>query len=161
MSEAAATRKLAKKVKTKLLHAGYDVLMVRETSDAQLDNIARTVFANQNADCHIALHYDGTSSNKGAFYIRVPNVKSYRRMYPVSAYWKQHHALGNALIGGLKKNGIKIFGGGSIALDLTQTSYSQVPSVDLEVGDRASSTSAKTWNRVAEGIARGIDTYIS
>ena len=39
-----------------------------------LDNIARTVFANNNADYHIALHYDSTSSNKGAFYISVPNT---------------------------------------------------------------------------------------
>lgn len=28
--------------------------MVRESDDAQLDNIARTVFANNNADYHIA-----------------------------------------------------------------------------------------------------------
>ena len=56
-----------------LLKEGYNVLMVRESDDAQLDNIARTVFANNNADYHIALHYDSTSSNKGAFYISVPN----------------------------------------------------------------------------------------
>ena len=53
-------------VKKQLLKEGYNVLMVRESDDAQLDNIARTVFANNNADYHIALHYDSTSSNKGA-----------------------------------------------------------------------------------------------
>lgn len=64
-------------------------LMVRQRlpEEAQLDNIARTVFANNNADYHIALHYDSSTTDKGAFYISVPDVASYRRMYPVSENW--------------------------------------------------------------------------
>lgn len=49
--------------------------MIRESDDVQLDNVARTVIANNAADCHIALHWDSTSSNKGAFYMSVPNVR--------------------------------------------------------------------------------------
>ena len=67
-------------VKKKLLKAGYNVLMVRESEYSQIDNIGRTVYANNNADYHIALHYDSSSANKGAFYISVPNNKSYRNM---------------------------------------------------------------------------------
>ena len=63
-------------------------LMVREGEDAQIDNIGRTVYANNCADYHIALHYDSTSSNKGAFYIGVPDNQSYKNMYPVSKNWK-------------------------------------------------------------------------
>ena len=48
---------MAKKLKEKLLAAGYDVLMIRDGSDVQLDNVARTVMANNKADCHIALHW--------------------------------------------------------------------------------------------------------
>ena len=81
-------------VKKQLLKEGYNVLMVRESDDAQLDNIARTVFANNNADYHIALHYDSTSSIKGAFYISVPNNNKYRSMYPVSKELKKHNNLG-------------------------------------------------------------------
>lgn len=37
--------------------------MIRDGSDVQLDNVARTVMANNKADCHIALalgfHEDG------------------------------------------------------------------------------------------------------
>lgn len=66
-AESKVTLAMAKVLKTKLLNAGYDVLMIRESDDVQLDNIARTVIANNNADCHIALHWDSTSSNKGAF----------------------------------------------------------------------------------------------
>ena len=99
---------MAKKLKDKLLAEGYDVLMIRETDDVQLDNIARTVIANNMADCHIALHWDSTTSNKGAFYMSVPNVESYRNMEPVKSNWQKHHALGDSLIAGLKLSLIHI-----------------------------------------------------
>lgn len=158
-SEAAATVKLANVVKDKLLEAGYDVLMIRETSDAQLDNIARTLMANNNADCHLALHYDSSQSDKGAFYISVPNVRSYRSMYPVSQYWQKHNKLGASIVAGMKGAGVRIFGNGSMAVDLTQTSYSTVPSVDVEVGDRASSIAQNQHEKIAEGIAAGLDKF--
>lgn len=47
----------------------------------------------------------------------------------------------------------------TVAIVLTQTSYSTVPSIDLEVGDRATSTSKKTQSRMASGIVKGIKKY--
>lgn len=157
--EAEVTLKLALVVKEKLLEKGYDVLMIRESDDVQLDNIARTVIANNYADCHIALHYDSTQKDKGAFYMSVPDVKSYREMEPVASNWKSHEKLGKALIEGLKEKEIKIFSKGSMAMDLTQTSYSTIPSVDLEVGDRASSYSKKALKKLADGIGAGVDKF--
>ena len=156
-SEAKATLKLAMVVKKKLLKAGYNVLMVRESEDSQIDNIGRTVYANNNADYHIALHYDSSSANKGAFYISVPNNKSYRNMYPVSKNWKKHNKLGQNLIWGMKNAGVKIYGNGAMAIDLTQTSYSTIASVDLEVGDKRSDHSGKALNRIANGIVKGMN----
>ena len=112
---------MAKVLKTKLLNAGYDVLMIRESDDVQLDNIARTVIANNNADCHIALHWDSTSSNKGA--------------------------------------GVKIYSKGSMEMDLTQTSYSTIPSVDIELGDKASDHSGATLETLANGLLAGVNTF--
>ncbi len=156
--EAAANLSLARILKKKLLEEGYDVLMIREDSDVRLDNIARTVFANNNADVHIALHYDSTESDKGVFYISVPDISSYRNMEPVASHWKEHENLGKALAGGIEDEGISLFGGGSMALDLTQTSYSTIPSVDLEVGDAASDHSERTQGRIADGIVRGLNS---
>ena len=51
--EAAATLSLAELLKEKLLDGGYDVLMIRETNNCQIDNIARTVYANENAELAI------------------------------------------------------------------------------------------------------------
>lgn len=133
--------------------------MIRETNNVQLDNIARTVIANHNADCHIALHWDSSTSDKGAFFMSVPNISSYRAMEPVASHWKEHSQLGNCLIAGLKKSRQKIFGSGSMGMDLTQTSYSTIPSVDVELGDRASDHSDGHLNGLADGLAKGIDGF--
>ena len=158
-SEAEATLSLAQIVKEKLLDEGYNVLMIREDNDAGLDNIARTVIANNMADCHIALHYDSTDNDKGAFYMSVPDIGGYREMEPVRDHWKDHHALGEAVISGMEEEGANIFSNGHMDMDLTQTSFSTVPSIDLEVGDAGSDLSERTQNKLAEGIVKGINKY--
>ena len=158
-SEAYANLQLAIILKDLLLENGYDVLMIRESSDAQLDNIARTVFANNNADCHIAIHYDSTETDKGFFFIGAIDVSSYKNMEPVKSHWKEHDGLGKALVSGEKAAGVKIYGQGYMGLDLTQISYSTIPSVDIEVGDRASDYSKTTQSKIADGILLGLDEY--
>ncbi len=160
-SEQAATLKVAKKVKKYLLKKGYNVLMIREKSDVQLDNIARTLIANHYADCHIALHYDGDglSYDKGCFFCSIPNSKSYRNMEPVKSHWKDHMKLGKKAVAGLVKAGIKKMGNGALAMDLTQTSYSTIPSIDLELGNQRSDLSSKTLNKIAKGIYYGVKNF--
>lgn len=153
------TLAMAKKLKNKLLEAGYDVLMIREGSDVQLDNVARTVIANNNADCHISIHWDSTNNNKGCFFMSVPSNKSYRAMEPVASHWESHNQLGTSLINGLKAGGNKIFSSGSMEMDLTQTSYSTIPSVDIELGDKASSHSDETLGKLADGLLNGINEF--
>lgn len=154
--EAKANLSLAEIVKKKLLKHGYDVLMIRENNDTQLDNIARTVYANNNADYHIALHYDGTESDKGCFFMTVPDVESYKEMEPVASHWKDHDAFGRAVIEGLKEADNKIYDNGEMEMDLTQTSFSTIPSIDLEVGDAASDYSKDSQKKLAKGIVLGI-----
>ncbi len=158
-AESKVTLALAKILRDKLLAAGYDVLMIREGSDVQLDNIARTVIANNNADCHIALHWDSTERDKGAFYMSVPSNKNYRAMEPVASYWKSHHALGDSLIAGLKNAGVKIFSSGSMEMDLTQTSYSTIPSVDIELGDKTSPHTDAALEKIGNGLLDGVNRF--
>ena len=156
-SESSVTLRTAQLLRDRLLADGYDVLMLRDGSDVQLDNIARTVIANNNASCHIALHFDGDglTYDKGCFYISTPD--GIKGMEPVSAVWQQHEALGTSLIAGLKEAGCKINGGGSMAIDLTQTSYSTIPSVDIELGNQASATDDASLSKLADGLCRGIE----
>lgn len=155
------TLRAAVKLRDRLLADGYSVLMIRETEDVQLDNVARTVLANYYADCHVALHWDSTESNKGAFYMAVPSVDSYRAMEPVASTWQKSEEFGRNLISGLRESGQKIFSNGSMEMDLTQTSYSSVASIDIELGDRASDHSGQTLDQITDGLVRGINLYFN
>ena len=44
-------------------------------------------------------------------------------------------------------------------MDLTQTSYSTVPSIDIELGDKASDHSDSSLNRLADGLLAGLNRY--
>lgn len=157
--EASVTLRQAVILKELLLNNGYNVLMIREGNDVQLDNIARTVLANNYANCHISLHWDSTSSDKGAFFAKVANVPGYKAMEPVASTWAQSDLLGTCLINGLRSAGCKIHGNGSMEMDLTQTSYSTVPSVDIELGDKASAHTDAVLNTNALGLLQGINTF--
>ena len=82
-------------------------------------------------------------------------------MEPVASHWQQHEALGKALVEGLQKEGVNVFQGGSLPMDLTQTSYSTIPSMDIELGDRASDHSQESCARYAKGLKAGIDAYFA
>lgn len=160
-TEAAINLKVALKLRDKLLAKGYDVVMIRETSDVQLDNIARTVIANNNSDAHIAIHYDSTTSNKGAFYMKVTDDRDYKKMDPVSRMWQQHDRLGESLLNGLQEKGRKIWTPRGQDSDLTQTSYSTIPSVDIELGDKKTDHDDATNDKMAEGLAAGVDKFFN
>ena len=157
--ESSVTLRMAQILKEKLLAAGYDVLMLRDGDDVQLDNVARTVICNNAADCHIALHWDGDGLNydKGCFYISVPD--GLNSMEPVASHWSEHNALGSALVEGLRAQGAKIHGGGSMSIDLTQTSYSTVPSVDMELGNACSDHSDSALDLLGNGLVQGVNSY--
>lgn len=157
--ESTITLKEAQMVKELLLERGYDVLMLRDGDDVQLDNVARTVICNNAADCHIAIHWDGDGLkyDKGCFYMSVPDGIKY--LDNVSATWKSSEALGNSLIAGLKGRGCKIFGDGTMDMDLTQTAYSTVPSIDIELGNQSSDHSDAALQKLALGIADGVESY--
>ena len=157
--ESSVTLRMAQILKEKLLAAGYDVLMLRDGDDVQLDNVARTVICNNAADCHIALHWDGDglSYDKGCFYISVPD--GLKSMEPVASHWSEHNALGSALVEGLRAQGAKIHGGGSMSIDLTQTSYSTIPSVDMELGNACSDHSDSALELLGDGLVQGVNSY--
>ena len=160
-SEASVNLKMARALRDELLARGYDVLMVRDGDDVQLDNVARTVICNNVADCHIAIHWDGDGLDydKGCFYISVPD--GIKQMEPVSSYWQEHERLGRSLIDGLKRGGFKINGDGSVKIDLTQTSYSTIPSVDIELGNQSGDHSDGYIKSLSLSLADGVDNFVS
>ena len=158
--EREVTLRMARILRDKLLSSGYDVLMLRDSEDVQLDNVARTVICNNVADCHIALHWDsgdGKNYDKGCFYISVP--EALKNMEPVASHWQQHDTLGTDLVEGLREQGATIYGKGHMGIDLTQTSYSTIHSVDMELGNAYSDHSDVILEQLATGLLTGINTY--
>jgi len=158
-AESAVNLRVAQLLRDMLLAEGFDVLMVRDGEDVQLDNIARTVICNNAADCHIAIHFDGDglTYDKGCFYMSVPDGLKY--LDTVASVWERSESLGACLISGLRSSGNAIFDSGSMDQDLTQTSYSTVPSVDIELGNQSSDHSDAKLSQLAEGLLAGVKSY--
>lgn len=159
--ESEITLAMALILRALLLEEGFDVLMLRETNDVQLDNVARTVICNNMADCHIAIHWDGDGKkiDKGVFYIGVPELL--KTMEPVKSNWKEHELLGKKLIDALGTDGFKKYNEGRMEVDLTQTSYSTIPSVDIELGNQCSDHSDDILLKLGKSLVKGIKSYFN
>ena len=73
-------------------------------------------------------------------------------MEPVASHWQQHDTLGTDLVEGLREQGATIYGKGHMGIDLTQTSYSTIPSVDMELGNAYSDHSDVILEQLATGL---------
>lgn len=65
------------------------------------------------------------------------------------------------LINGLESQSLKIYKAGREEIDLTQTSYSEIPTVDIELGNQCTVFSAENLEKRAKGIFSGIENYFS
>ena len=160
--EATANLMVAVALKEKLLDEGYSVLMIREDKNCRLDNIARTVIANENADIHIAIHFDSTERDKGIFYMKPINNKYYLSMEPLKSNVDNINRLGECLIEAFKEKGEKVWKGiGYLEGDLTQIAFSTNASVDIELGDRATYLDEERAKVFADGLLLGIQKYFA
>lgn len=160
-TEAEVNLRTARLLKTELLKNGFDVLMIRDGDDVQLDNIARTVISNNTAAIHIAIHYDSDTQkeDKGCFYCSIP--QGLRTMKPVKKHWKESERLGQCLLDGLRAQDLPIFGDGTFEQDFTQTSYSTIPTVDIELGNGHTKTDTESLEKRAKGLAAGIMQFFA
>ena len=158
--ESDVTLRCAQILRDRLLELGYDVLMLRDEQDTQLDNVARTVIANNMADCMISLHWDGDGLDydKGCFYSPVPD--EIKDMEPVATHWQEHDKLGESLIEGLRGRKCKIYKGRIDPLELTQTCYSTIPAALVELGNGASAHDDDALEKLADGLADGLEVFL-
>lgn len=156
-TEADANLMVAESFRDKLLSEGYDVLMIRDGEDVQLDDVARAVLANNKADCHISIHFNDSSSGVGAYYVSATN--DLKKQEPVSKYWNKSKKLGDSLISGLDLSGVKIHSGGSVEEDVVQTAYSSVTSAYVKLGDKTADHSKEACDKYAEGLVLGVNKY--
>lgn len=158
--ESEVALRCAQILRDKLLKKGYDVLMLRDEQDTQLDNVARSVIANNMADCMISLHWDGDGLgyDKGCFYSPVPD--EIKDMEPVATHWQEHDKLGESLIEGLRGRKCKIYKGRIDPLELTQTCYSTIPAALVELGNGASAHDDAALEKLADGLVDGLEVFL-
>ena len=162
MTEADANLMVANLLTVKLLNEGYSVLMIRKDDNCRLDNIARTVIANQYADAHVSIHFDTTDYDKGIFYVTPIEDELYLNMEPLKSNKNNIIVFGRSIIKAFKTLDFKIWkGGGELAGDLTQLSFSTIPSVNIELGDRATVLTNEKFDLFAEGIKIGVENYFN
>lgn len=160
-TEAEVNMRTARLFKDLLLGAGYDVLMIRDSSDTQFDNVARTVIANNCAQIHIAIHFDGDNAkeDKGVFYCSIPD--GIKNLPNVSKHWQESERLGDCLVQGLSNQEFTVYNGGKMEVDLTQTSYSTIPTVDIELGNEWSDTQSESLKKRAKGLLEGVELFFN
>lgn len=159
--EAEVTLRTARLVRNELLRNGFDVLLLRDGDDVQLDNIARTVISNNTAAIHIALHYDGDreKDDKGCFYCVIP--EALHSLETVKKQWQESERLGQCLIDGLRAQDLPIYGDGTFEQDLTQTSFSTIPTAVVELGNQHTKTDTESLEKRAKGIAAGVMQFFA
>ncbi len=151
---------VAIKLRDKLINEGYTVLMMREDENSHLDNISRTVIANEYADCHLSIHFDSTAKDKGIFYVKPVSNKSFLEMEPLKSNYDNIVKLGDCLIAAFREKNEKIWRNeGILPGDLTQIAFSTNASVDIELGDRASIVDEARADALADGLLLGIQKF--
>ncbi len=162
LSEAEVNLRVALILRKLLLETGFDVLMIRNSDDVQLDNIARTVISNNNADINIAIHFDGDGNkkDKGVFYCGVPDELN-ALLENVKKHSVKSERLGGCIVSGLRSQGMKVYSGGRTENDLTQTSYSTIPTVDIELGNQCTVPNTASLEKRATGILNGVLVYFN
>ena len=161
VTEAMLNLKVSKFLKDMLLENGYSVLMIRETADVRLDNIARSILANEYADIEVSVHFDSTENNKGLFYISPVHHPDYLSRYNIRTTYEDSERLGDCIVEESRGLGVKIFGKGKRRSDMTQFSYSRIPNIIVECGDGWTDSSNKNLYRIAEGLYHGIKKYFN
>ncbi|MGL4362566.1 MAG: N-acetylmuramoyl-L-alanine amidase [Cellulosilyticaceae bacterium] len=121
----------AKILKSKLIDAGYTVVMTREVEDVNISNAERAQIANNaNAQMTIRIHCDSIqNANKTGATILVPSKSS---KYTKNIY-ESSYEYAKCLENELKQAGIKVNGIVERA-DMTGFNWSKVPVVIFEMG---------------------------
>lgn len=160
-SESEVNLRTARLLRDELLKSGFDVLMIRDSDDTRLDNIARTVISNNNAKIHIAIHFDGDNEkkDKGCFYCSIPD--GLKSLPNVKKHYGESTRLGDALVSALRDAELPIYNDGKMEVDLTQTSYSTIPTVDVELGNEWTDTETESLEKRAKALCEGVKAYFN
>lgn len=155
---------VAMKLKEELLSRGYEVVMIRESNDVDLSNAQRAAIANESADIFIRIHANGSedSSVSGALTIYPSENNEY-----VGYMSEDCKKLSEEVIDAMcEATGAE--NDGAIVMDnMSGINWCTIPVTIIEMGYLSNPAEDKLMqtedyqNKIATGIANGIDTYFA
>lgn len=158
MTEAEATLKLGKIVKQKLLDKGYTVIMSREASDCNNDNIARMVYANNNAQLNVSLHFNTAEAAQNKRLMILTPIErqkarenlnnNYDTIKATEAKFKEGFATGGW---GVKSDS---------TTDLAFHVYATIPAVMCEMADFDDDLTESDFETMANSVVAGIENVL-
>lgn len=160
VSEAQYVLDVSNKTKVLLLAKGYAVVMARESLVNNFENAARSVWANNVADIHVAVHIDAGTHGPGWYRPSVAQKAHSNYAKNISADEKLGTSIEESCSAILGKPTYK-----NMAGVLTGYSYSTIPCVYIElmgVESKDMADFADTHiDQCAQGIVDGIDKYFN
>lgn len=153
---------VAKKLRDELNARGYEVYMIRDSSDVSITDAERAKLANENAE--IVIHIHSNADDR-------PEIKGIMAFYPsdknpyVSKLSAECRNLGNAILSCMEL-ATSAKNWGTIAHDkLTHLNWTEIPSIHLEIGYLTNKDedlllqTEEYQNTIVAGIAEGIELY--
>lgn len=156
---------IALRLEAELTARGYTVKMVRTTNDVDISNATRAEYANnQNADAVIKIHTNGSTDSSATGVMTV--CQTSENPYNASIYDKCK-ALATEVLSGLVASTGAESDGIWETDNMSGINWSAVPVTIVEVGymttasEEALLVTEDYQNKLAKGIADGIDAYIA
>ncbi len=154
---------IAKKTEAALKKLGYTVELTRNTNDVDMNNAERSMIANtMEADLYLSIHSSGDNKKDSGIFVLCESVDN---PYNYGAY-SQCRLLADTLRGCLQEKNLD-------SKDVIETdeligiNWCQVPNAVVRVGNLRNSQDeeklgdSEYQEKVAEGIAAGIDSYFA
>lgn len=154
---------IAKKTESALKKLGYDVELTRKTNDVDMNNAERSMIANtMNADLYLSIHSSAAGKKDSGIFVLCESADN---PYNYGTY-SQCRLLADVLRGCLEAKDLD-------SKDVIETdeligiNWCQVPNAVIRVGNLKNSqddeklTDDEYQDKVAEGIAAGIDSYFA
>ncbi len=157
---------VALKLKEELLKRGYEVVMTRETHNVSISNVERAQVANNaHADLFIRIHCNGIDSQSANGVLAY--VPTAHNRYLGSNIAGKSRTLGQLIVNGqcaaTGQDNLGILAGD----DMTGINWAKMPVAILEMGFMSNPTEDRRLadgnfqNRIVQGVANGIDQYVS